>query len=44
MLNSTLCATERLLCAITENYQDKDGIRIPDVLLPFMHGAHLMSG
>ena len=32
MLNSTLCATERTLCCILENYQTKDGINIPKPL------------
>jgi seryl-tRNA synthetase len=36
MLNCTLCATERTLCAILENYQTPDGIRIPKVLQPYM--------
>ncbi|RMD43133.1 hypothetical protein DV735_g2032, partial [Chaetothyriales sp. CBS 134920] len=35
-LNGTLCATERTLCCIVENYQTEDGIRIPDVLKPYM--------
>lgn len=36
MLNATLCATERTLCCILENYQTEEGLRIPDVLVPFM--------
>ena len=36
MLNSTLCATERTLCCIVENYQTETGIVIPDVLQPYM--------
>ncbi|KAG9510657.1 putative serine--tRNA ligase, cytoplasmic, partial [Fragariocoptes setiger] len=36
MLNGTLCAVTRVICAILENYQTKDGIRVPDVLQPFM--------
>jgi seryl-tRNA synthetase len=36
MLNCTLCATERTLCAILENYQTPDGIRVPKVLQPYM--------
>jgi seryl-tRNA synthetase len=32
MLNSTLCATGRLICCICENYQQNDGISIPFVL------------
>ncbi len=36
-LNSTAIATERILVAIIENFQDRDGkrIRIPDVLIPY---------
>jgi hypothetical protein len=37
-LNSTLCATTRTICAILENYQQADGVRVPDVLVPFMGG------
>ena len=29
MLNSTLCASTRLICCICENYQNKKGINIP---------------
>ena len=29
MLNSTLCATERAMCCIVENYQEEDGVRVP---------------
>ena len=36
MLNATLCATERTLCCILENYQTPEGIRIPKVLQPYM--------
>jgi len=36
MLNSTLAATERTLCAILENYQTEKGIEVPDVLKPYM--------
>ena len=35
MLNSTLCATERALCCILENYQTEEGIIIPEVLRPY---------
>merc|ERR1740122_885692 len=37
-LNSTLCATERALCSIVENYQEADGVRVPRALVPFMLG------
>ena len=36
MLNCTLCATERTLCAILENYQTPEGIKVPKVLQPYM--------
>lgn len=31
-LNSTLCATERALCCILENYQTDSGVVVPEVL------------
>ena len=37
-LNSTLCATERALCCILENYQTEDGFRVPEVLRRFIPG------
>ena len=36
MLNATMCATTRTICAILENYQTDDGILVPEVLKPFM--------
>lgn len=42
MLNSTLCATTRTICCILENYQQADGVRVPDVLVPFMGGITFM--
>lgn len=36
MLNGTLCATERTLCCILENYQTPEGVRVPKVLQPFV--------
>ncbi|CAJ0603339.1 unnamed protein product [Cylicocyclus nassatus] len=36
MLNATMCATTRVLCALLENYQTDDGIVIPEILHPFM--------
>uniref|UniRef100_A0A8C4WSE2 Serine--tRNA ligase, cytoplasmic n=1 Tax=Eptatretus burgeri TaxID=7764 RepID=A0A8C4WSE2_EPTBU len=36
MLNATMCATTRTICAILENYQTEEGIRVPEVLRPFM--------
>ena len=32
MLNGTLCATQRTLCCIMENYQTEEGMRVPEVL------------
>jgi len=42
MLNSTLCATERALCCILENYQSEKGIIVPEVLRPYLGGADLI--
>ena len=36
MLNATMCATTRTICAILENYQTEDGIVIPEPLRPYM--------
>ena len=36
MLNGTLCATERTLCCILENYQTEEGVRVPKVLQPYV--------
>ncbi|KAI0983365.1 hypothetical protein GJ496_000231, partial [Pomphorhynchus laevis] len=36
MLNCTMCATTRTICAILENYQTPDGVVIPDILQSFM--------
>lgn len=36
MLNGTLCATERTLCCILENYQTEEGVVVPEVLRPFV--------
>jgi len=36
MLNATMCATTRVMCAIMENYQTEEGIVVPDVLKPFL--------
>lgn len=42
LLNSTLSATERTLCCVLENYQTEDGVRVPDVLQPFMMGMEFI--
>jgi len=36
-LNSTLVATERTMCCILENYQTETGVKIPEVLQPYMN-------
>ncbi|XP_013391151.1 serine--tRNA ligase, cytoplasmic-like [Lingula anatina] len=40
MLNATMCATTRVICAILENYQTEDGIIVPEVLKPYMPEAY----
>eukprot|EP00744_Colponema_vietnamica_P002360 GILI01003718.1.p1 GENE.GILI01003718.1~~GILI01003718.1.p1 ORF type:complete len:468 (-),score=179.35 GILI01003718.1:720-2087(-) len=42
MLNATLCATERTICCILENYQTPEGLRVPRVLVPFMGGVEFI--
>lgn len=37
-LNSTLCATERALCCVLENYQTEDGLVVPEVLRKYIPG------
>ncbi len=36
MLNATMCATTRCVCAIVENYQTEEGIVVPEALRPYM--------
>jgi len=36
MLNATMCATTRVICAVLENFQSEDGIVIPEALQEFM--------
>ena len=36
MLNATMCATTRTICAILENYQTEDGVLVPEVLQKYM--------
>jgi seryl-tRNA synthetase len=38
LLNSTMTATERTMCCILENYQTAEGVKVPEVLQPFMMG------
>ncbi len=42
MLNSTLCATGRAICCLLETYQEADGVRVPEVLVPYMGGVTFM--
>ena len=35
-LNNTAIATSRALVAILENNQTEDGVKIPEVLIPYM--------
>ena len=42
MLNATLCATGRAICCLLETYQEHDGVRVPEVLIPFMGGITFM--
>ncbi|EUB56711.1 Serine--tRNA ligase, cytoplasmic [Echinococcus granulosus] len=39
MLNATMCATTRVICAILENYQTTDGIVVPEAIREFMPEA-----
>ncbi|XP_059477217.1 serine--tRNA ligase, cytoplasmic isoform X2 [Neocloeon triangulifer] len=40
MLNATMCATTRVICAILENYQTETGIKVPEALKPYMPAAY----
>jgi len=42
MLNATLCATTRVICCILENYQDEDGVHVPEILQNYMGGLKFM--
>lgn len=42
MLNSTLCATGRGICAILENHQTENGVKVPEVLVPYMGGIDFL--
>jgi len=35
-LNGTLCATQRTLCCLLENYQTDEGVVVPEALKPYM--------
>lgn len=36
MLNATMCATTRVICAILETHQTETGVRVPEVLRRYM--------
>lgn len=36
MLNATMCATTRVICALLENYQTEEGVTVPEALRPYM--------
>jgi len=43
-LNNTALATSRMMVAIVENYQQKDGsIKVPRVLIPYMNGKKVIG-
>ncbi|KAH9988091.1 serine-tRNA ligase [Russula compacta] len=42
MLNGTLCATERALCCLVENYQTPEGLRVPEALRPYIQGRDFL--
>ena len=42
MLNGTMCATERTMCCILENYQTAEGVVVPECLRPFMGGVEFI--
>ncbi len=44
-LNNTAIACPRVLIALLETYQTPEGsVRIPDVLVPYMHGQTMLTG
>jgi len=36
MLNATMCAVTRVICAVMETHQTQTGVKVPDVLKPWM--------
>lgn len=36
MLNATMCAVTRNICCVLENFQEEDGVVVPEVLRPYM--------
>lgn len=42
LLNSTLCANTRTICAILENHQTEVGVHVPEVLRPYLGNLDLI--
>jgi seryl-tRNA synthetase len=42
-LNGSALALPRIVAAILENYQTPEGIRVPDVLIPYLGGCKLIN-
>ncbi len=42
MLNATMCATTRVICAILENYQEADHVVVPEALRVWMPPRELL--
>ncbi|KAK8968915.1 hypothetical protein KSP40_PGU005903 [Platanthera guangdongensis] len=40
MLNSTILETGRTICCILENYQEEDGVVVPEALQPYIYGSN----
>ena len=36
MLNATMCAVTRVICAVLETHQTETGIRVPEALKPWI--------
>ena len=36
MLNGTMCATTRVICALLETHQTEDGVVVPEAIRKFM--------
>jgi seryl-tRNA synthetase len=42
MLNSTLCACTRVICCLLELGQTDNGVKLPEVLIPYMNGIDFL--
>lgn len=43
MLNATMCAVTRVICAILEVYQTETGIKVPKILAEYMPSEYEME-